>query len=59
MFADGLLDNFAGNLHEVTLLAGAFRHESIMPEFAKLAKPPGFQIEPLPEYWALRRKEKA
>ena len=31
MFPNGLLNYFAGNLHEVALLAGAFRHGSMMP----------------------------
>jgi hypothetical protein len=31
LFADGMLYNFAGNLHEVALRGWAFRHVSIMP----------------------------
>jgi hypothetical protein len=31
LFANGVLYNFAGNLHEVALRGWAFRHECIMP----------------------------
>jgi hypothetical protein len=39
LFTDGVLYNFAGDLHEVALRGWAFRHESIMPRI---------QCRPLP-----------
>lgn len=40
MFANGLLDYIARDLHEIALLAGALRHGSMMPRMGTRARVP-------------------
>jgi hypothetical protein len=58
LFPDGMLYNFAGNLHEVALRGRAFCHESIMPRIAASVTACGNHTNPLPCFWVLTQFER-
>jgi hypothetical protein len=50
LFADCLLDNATGNLHEIALRGWAFRHGFMMPRITGDVKPCGNHTAPLPKF---------